>query len=484
MIPAWLGVALGLMVVPYPMRSAMPPRASDPSLEGLQRWQKDGTREHTSDRSEIVVRQPSQIVDSRGRRIDLECQSTYRAGTPGPFRIACVGHSERPKETVLALAVTASVGAPYQGWALTRTSSVQLERSADDRWVVRSSSTGEALGHLGKGADRRLRAGLSPSTRTNLAAILLAVSSVPDLRTDPELGQITPGLILAGARGWSPPPEREALAARLHRLGGAGLAAAFLELGAPLPEEDPELESELQLRRYDAEDRWGVSLAMGSWLLMPLGHSGNGFARQSTGHLISTVALELGRRFEVLFTVGFGGRSLDDRALERRLGPGTVGTLTHFSADGTSYGGDVGSLHLMGGLRYAVADWAFRPYLTLSAGWRIEPFKFESPDVPASCGDHYCPHRAGLRIAAPAGGGVLVPGVGLRRILLNGENLGLELRAEAMAHFTFWGRPPLIYQGEVTPTGLETYQRFRSIEGGDPAVAFGVGLTLEARAGF
>jgi hypothetical protein len=466
------------------MRSPEAARRADLPIEDLQRWQRRGLRDHTSDRSEIVVRQPSRILDPRGRALELECESAYRANTPWPFRIACVGHTNTSTESVIALAVTASVGAPYRGWALTKTSSVQLERGSTDPWIAKSSSTGEELGRLSAGSGRRLRPGLSTSTRKSLAAILLAVSSVPDLRADPELGLVTPGLVRVGSREWSPPPGREVIAARLHRLGGARLALAFLNLGAPLPEEDPELKAQFQMQHYDAPERWGVSLAMGSWVLLPVGDPAGALPRETTGLLVATMALDLGRRIEVLFTVGFGGGSLDDRALEQRLGPGQVDTLTHFSTEGSSYSGDVGSLHLMAGLRYAFADWAWRPYFSLSAGRLLEPFKFDSPDVPATCLDHLCPHRAGFRIAAPAGGWVVAPGLGLRHAFLHGEHLGLEVRAEAMAHLTFWGRPALIYEGEVTPNGLETYDRLRGIEGGDPTFALGFGLTLEGRVGF
>lgn len=485
MSSAWAGLAIGISAALLWVGPAAASPSAYRSAAGL-KWSRLGTtREVTADRAVIIERTRGHVFEPGGRRLFVACESGYFGGADGPFRLACaVTTTQTSTEAVLALAATASVGAPYRGWALTRTSSVPLESDQRDHWMVRSSSTGEALAWLSRADPPHFRDGMSPASQRGLAAILLVLSSASDLRADPQLGRPRPGLVRLASDGWSPPPGREALAARFQRLGGASLARAFLDLGRPLPAQDPELEAQLQMERYDAQEGWGVSLAMGSWALIPLGDPAASLPRESTGVFITTLGFDLGRRLEAHFAFGWGGRSLDDAALERRLGPGRVEDLTHFETANASYSGSVGSLHVMGGLRYAVADWAWRPYVGLFAGRRMEFFKFDSPDVPASCGDQSCPHRAGFRIAAPTGGWVVAPALGIRRALIHGEHLGLEVRAEALAHVTFWGRPPLFYQGEVTPGGLEAYQRFRALDDGGPALALGLGLTLEARAGF
>lgn len=457
-------------------------------LEGHWSWRGATATFETADRAHVTNRVTGRWRMPSRPGLLVFCDASYRAARSEPFRIACRAETQTSSVPAYAVAVSAGPDGHYRGYALTRTSTLNVSRGPDRCWRLATSTSASTLAEVRPPSRRSTTYAahwapdLSAEERQALSAILYGLVSVPDLWGQGPYGTVIPGLIrsstaaAAGFDVWASARQR------FRRLGRPALAEAILELGAPPPEEDPVLRDELLAAAYDDPARGGLTFALGLRLGTPVGVAAEALPRASSGGLLMSFGVDLGRRFEAYGVIDFGSSTLARDVLARRLlGGGKVALLTHFERDGSSSSGDVDSLGMGFGLRWAPVAWALRPFLVLQAGWRYEPFKYTGPDVPATCGDFNCPHRAGFRILAPATGWSLAPGLGLRHPILHGRSLGLELRFEVLGHFTFWS-VPLIYEGEVTPTGLEVYQRLRALEPGSPTFALSAGIWLEARA--
>jgi hypothetical protein len=240
---------------------------------------------------------------------------------------------------------------------------------------------------------------------------------------------------------------------------------------------------------YDELHRGALTFALGAQISSPIQSTGT-LDRRNGGAFLIQLGADLGRRVQLSIDLALTGRSFDTGALRRELGAdGSVGTLTSYTNGRTAAGlSGAGGLWSTLSFRWSPNDWTIRPYFGVLAGLRYEPLLFESADFQAACAgtaesDLFCGATRGYAIEAPTTGWTLGPLAGVRTALFYGEKTGLELRFEARGHATFWGRPKLRFDGEVTEESLRAYGRWSALEYGDPVFDLTTLALLELRFG-
>lgn len=214
--------------------------------------------------------------------------------------------------------------------------------------------------------------------------------------------------------------------------------------------------------------------ALGAQALVPIGSGGQGSRASLVAPLL--LGLQVGERLEVALELGLGSGAFDLAPFGESAAGGIQATTTL-------------EQHLLVLGRYTLYDGArSRPFVGVRGGLRRERHELTSDGFLEACAGidlleaSACGPLNGTKIRYELGGLQLGPVVGLRQVVLQNEQFGLNVLAEAFGNFTFW-RVDTDWLGGVGPGTRAAYRALVSFEPERPTFELGGRVLIEGAVG-